>query len=289
MCTLCPRNCNADRISSFGLCKAGNIPRVAKSLIHFGEEPCISGKTGSGAVFFSGCNLKCVYCQNYKISECQRGEVKTQAELVDLFFSLRDKGAGNINLVTPTPHIPSISSALLEARERGLNIPIIYNTSSYESVEALKTLDGLVDVYLPDLKYFSSECSLKCSGIPDYFEHASRAVLEMSRQVGGAVFSGDGMISRGLVVRHLVLPGMRIDSFKILDFIRASLPDSTYVSLMAQYFPEHKAKGIKGLNRRVTTYEYESVKSHFFEIGLSHGYMQSRKSAGSEYVPDFSS
>jgi len=286
-CINCPRGCPVNR----RLCGPENTARVARSQLHYAEEPCISGTNGSGAVFFAGCNLRCVFCQNYKISALPPWKVEvteyTPELLSGVFLELRGRGAHNINLVTPTPHIGVIRDALLTARNAGLDIPVIWNTSAYETVQALRLIEGLVDVYLPDLKYLSRESGLRYSGAPDYWQAASSAVLEMARQVGGAVFDERGLIRKGLIIRHLILPGLRRESIRILDWIRENLPGTVYVSLLAQYFPEHRASEFHEINRRITKFEYDSVLDHFREIGLRNGYQQERVSAVKDYVPEF--
>jgi putative pyruvate formate lyase activating enzyme len=206
--------------------------------------------------------------------------------LSGIFLELQDKGAHNVNLVTPTPHIRAIREALTAVRGK-LHIPVVWNTSSYETAQALQLLDGLVDVYLPDLKYFSHESSLRYSGVPDYWPTASSAVLEMARQAGETVFDSSGLIQKGLIIRHLVLPGLRKESMQILDWIHENLPETTYVSLLAQYFPEHRAREFPEINRRITKFEYDSVVDHFLKIGLQNGYQQKRVSAVKDYVPEF--
>lgn len=287
-CNLCPRNCGADRtISDKGFCLSGEYPKAALASVHKFEEPPISGTRGSGTVFFSGCNLKCVYCQNYTISQENMGKTLTTEELARIFLSQQEKGVHNINLVSSGHFLPKVREALILAKQCGLSIPVVYNSGGYEKAESLKFLEGIVDIYLPDIKYFSSELSAKYSSAPDYFAAASKAVTEMYRQVGKNSFDSEGIMKKGVIIRHLVLPGCRKDSFKILDFIKDNFGDSVYVSLLSQYTPVYKAKEIKELNRRVTTFEYQSVIDYFFKIGLQYGYMQSRDSAESIYTPIF--
>jgi len=261
----------------------GENPTVAKAFLHMWEEPCISGTRGSGTVFFSGCNLKCIFCQNHEISHGGTGKEITAGELATIFLSLKSKGAHNINLVTPSHYIPAIKEALEIAR---IDIPVIYNTNAYDSLEGLKMLEGLVDIYLPDLKYISPEVSAEYSGASNYFDVASKAVLEMYRQTGKPVYDEAGMLKKGVVIRHLVLPGHIRETIKILEWIAENLSDNVVVSLMSQYLPCYKACGHPVLGRRITRYEYEKALRKFEKLGLN-GYVQDRESASDEYIPDF--
>jgi putative pyruvate formate lyase activating enzyme len=287
----------------------GNNPVVARAFLHMWEEPCISGTRGSGTVFFSGCSLRCIFCQNHEISHGGRGKEITAVELAGIFRSLKDKGAHNINLVTPSHFIPAIREALIIATgrdgqpkndmqperemqsEKGeqtgkWNIPIVYNTNGYDSVEGLRTLEGLIDIYLPDLKYITSDLSAEYSGARDYFEKASPAINEMYRQVGAPVFDNDGILQRGMIIRHLVLPGHTNETLKVLDWIAQNMSKEVYVSLMSQYVPCHKACGHSVLGRHITRYEYDKVINKFIKLGLN-GYVQERDSASERYIPDF--
>ncbi|NPV53010.1 MAG: radical SAM protein [Firmicutes bacterium] len=287
-CRLCPRRCRADRASGeMGFCGAGILPRVARAALHHWEEPCVSGTRGSGTVFFSRCNMRCVFCQNHRISHGGFGKEIAAGELAGIFLRLQARGAHNINLVSPTPFIPQITEALLAARAGGLTIPVVYNTNAYELPDALRLLDGLVDIYLPDLKYASDELAVRYSAAPRYFEFATQAILEMLRQVGPPQFDEHGLVTRGLIVRHLVLPGQVGDSRRVLDWIRANLPLEVYVSVMSQYTPMFRAKSHPELNRRLTREEYDDVLDHFVSIGLENGYMQEESSAREDFVPDF--
>jgi putative pyruvate formate lyase activating enzyme len=270
-----------------GFCQTGHLPVISKYMLHFWEEPCISGKNGSGTVFFSGCNLRCIYCQNYEISHNKRGEEVSVERLSEIFLELQEQKAHNINLVTPSIHIASIIRALEISRNSGLSIPVVYNTGSYENVETLKLLEGFIDVYLPDLKYFDDRYSLTYSGIKDYFSIASKAILEMFRQTGPPVFDEEGIIKNGMIIRHLIIPGHIEDSKKILNWIRENIPLELPVSLMAQYFPSYRTKEFPELNRTITEDEYDELIDYFFEIGLENGYIQELDTASSEYVPDF--
>ena len=281
-CTLCPRRCGVDRSEKTGFCGMGEMPKVARAALHFWEEPCISGARGSGTVFFSGCTLRCAFCQNYEISHLGQGKEITVQRLADIFSMLEDQGAHNINLVTATPFVPAILAAL-EIRKPG--IPIVWNTGGYESIGTLKMLEGIVDIYLPDLKHVSPRLSKLCAGAPDYFEVASRAIQEMCRQTGPAVYDENGMLQKGVIVRHLILPGCTMDSRKVLDFIAENLPKGTPVSLMRQYTPSPYCK-IPGLDRRITDAEYDRVLAHFQALGLT-GYTQEKESADSAYTPPF--
>ncbi|MGE5586620.1 MAG: radical SAM protein [Clostridia bacterium] len=287
-CRLCPRECGRNRLTGeTGFCGATALPRVALASLHHWEEPCVSGSRGSGAVFFSHCNLRCVFCQNHAISHGGFGKDITVPELAQVFLRLADKGAHNINLVTPAHFLPQVAWAIRLARDLGLAIPVVYNTSAYELPESLALLEGLVDVYLPDLKYHSETAASRYSSARDYFTRATRAILEMHRQVGAATFSPDGIMTRGVLIRHLVLPGLAGDSKKVLDWIRANLPRDTYVSVMSQYVPVHLAPDHPEINRRLSPGEYEEVLDHFDEIGLENGFMQDPSSQDSSFTPKF--
>ncbi|MDR1463825.1 MAG: radical SAM protein [Oscillospiraceae bacterium] len=297
-CGICPRHCPVDHSRSAGsfslprggFCGGGEAAAgvvVAKTMLHHWEEPPISGTRGSGAVFFAGCNLRCVYCQNHAVSREPRGRSFLPQELAGLFLDLEALGAHNINLITPTPALAGLVPALETAKCAGLSIPVVYNTSAYETPAALRRLEGLADVYLPDLKYRDDALASRFSAAPGYFEAAAAAILEMHRQTGDLRLDGEGLAVRGLLIRHLVLPGQRKDSMAVLDWIRATLPD-TAVSLMAQYTPTEDARRLGGpLARRLTAFEYQSVVDHFFAVGLRRGYMQQRDAAQENYTPDF--
>jgi putative pyruvate formate lyase activating enzyme len=288
-CRVCPRDCGVNRLGDErGVCQSGESIKVARAALHMWEEPCISGGRGSGTVFFAYCNLRCAFCQNHSISqEDQAGVDLTIDELARVFLRVQGMGADNLNLVTPTHYLPQVREALIEARESGLSIPVVYNSGGYESVSHLRELEGLVDVYLPDMKFFSPDLSARMARARDYFAVASGAVVEMYRQVGSPEFDERGLITRGLIVRHLVLPGHTDDSKEILKWIRHNLPKSVYVSLMGQYFPTHHAGEFPELARRLTAEEYDEVLEFFSAIGLENGYMQELSSAKEEYVPDW--
>ena len=281
-CTLCPRNCRVDRNEKNGYCGMGAQPKLARAALHFWEEPCISGTRGSGTVFFSGCTLRCAYCQNYPISHLGQGKEVTPRRLAEIFKMLYEEGAHNINLVTGTPFIPAILDALSIYRPP---IPILWNSGGYEKVETLKMLEGAIDIYLPDCKHVSPRLSQLCAGAPDYFEITSQAIQEMCRQTGLPQYNEDGILQRGTLIRHLILPGCTMDSCKVLSWIAENLPKGTPVSLMRQYSPEPWCS-IKGLDRRITDQEYERVLSHFQALGLS-GYTQEKESADTAYTPPF--
>lgn len=282
VCTLCPRRCGVDRSVKAGFCGMGEKPRVARAALHFWEEPCISGTRGSGAVFFSGCTLRCAFCQNYEISHMGRGREITVRRLADIFRMLEDQGAHNLNLVTATPFVYAVLDALALYKP---GVPVVWNTGGYETLETLKLLEGAVDIYLPDLKHVSSRLSRLCAGAPDYFDVSSRALEEMCRQTGPAVYDEEGIMKKGVIVRHLILPGCTADSCRALDFIAEKLPPGTPVSLMRQYTPSPHCS-VPGLDRRITSREYARVLSHFEALGLS-GYTQEKESADSAYTPPF--
>lgn len=286
-CRICPRRCGADRNKARGVCGAGSALRAARAALHFGEEPCISGTRGSGTVFFSGCNLKCVFCQNSKISRGIYGKDISAERLSEIFFELQEKGAHNINLVTPTPYVPQIIRAIELCRGK-VNIPLVYNTGGYELRETLAQLEGYIDIYLTDVKYFSPDLSKKYSGAADYFEYSAQAAAEMIRQTGKPAFADDGLLKRGTIIRHLVLPSCRKDSIQIMRELSARFsPDSFILSLMSQYTPyEHYAE-FPDLNRKITDFEYRSVVDEAIRLGMTNGFMQERSSAKKEYTPPF--
>ncbi len=282
-CDLCPRKCGINRNESVGFCGVTNTLKVARAGLHFWEEPIISGASGSGTIFFSGCNLKCVYCQNYDISSEAFGKEITIKRLAEIFKELEEKGANNINLVTPSHYAKQIVEALKIYRP---NIPIVYNTSGYDSLEVLKLVEGWVDVYLTDLKYCSSELSKKYSKAENYFEVATSAILEMVRQQPNNVFE-NGMLKKGVVVRHMVLPTHTQDSFKVLDWIKQNLGDEALVSVMGQYTPYYNSKNYPEINRKLKPLEYKMVLNHCIKLGLTNGFSQELDSASEEYIPPF--
>ncbi len=288
-CMICPRECGADRFHSLGFCSGGEHIRVAKAMLHRWEEPCISGERGTGAIFFSGCVLKCCYCQNHDISIGNFGKEISPEQLGEIILRLQDEGAQTVDLISGVSYQPLIIRALDRVRHR-IHVPIVWNSGGYEKVSSLKELEGYIDVYLPDLKYASSERSLRYSAAANYFEVAMDAISEMQRQVGAPVLREDGIIRRGVIVRHLVLPGGRADSIAALEALAQAFPDGgVWVSLMSQYTPFYRAKTgeFPELNRRITTLEYERVAQRMEELGLIYGYMQERSSAKEEYTPIF--
>lgn len=286
-CTICPRNCGVNRLSSqTGFCGQTAELMGARAALHFWEEPCISGTCGSGAVFFSGCNLKCVFCQNHSIALGSCGMALSQERLIEIFLSLQEKGAHNINLVTPTHFIPQILHALSIAKEEGLYLPVVYNTSSYEKVETLQLLEGFVQIYLPDLKYFSPELSLRYSHASDYFTVASKAIEEMLRQVGEPTFDENGLMKKGVIVRHMLLPGQSKDTKKVLRFLHETFGDRIYISIMNQYTPMPDVT-MDELHRRITTTEYEKILDFADKIGIRNGFMQEGNTSLESYIPPF--
>lgn len=287
-CTICPHNCKVNRNNGqIGRCRSGNKVKIALASVHNYEEPCISGKNGSGTIFFSNCNLSCIYCQNYKISQLGKGYELSVEELANIMLEQQEKGVNNINLVTPTMYAYQIIEAIKIARQNGLNIPIIYNTNGYENVKTIQDLNGYVDVYLPDLKYYSNELSKKYSKVDNYFKYATEAIKEMYKQVGSPVFNEDGIIQKGLIIRHLVLPNHLQNSKHILKWIKENIPEDTYVSVMAQYFPTYKAKEDELINRKLTKKEYKEIEEFLYTLYLKNGYMQELGEHEEEYVPDF--
>ena len=285
-CNLCPRKCNIDRNEHIGYCKAGNDIKIAKAFLHMWEEPCISGENGSGTIFFSHCNLGCVFCQNYEVSHNGFGKTVTIDRLAEIMLELQTSKANNINLVTPTPYIKQIAEAIGQARKMGLKLPVIYNSSGYESVEALKTLEGLIDVYLPDLKYFDNKYGVKYSNTFEYFNFASKAVLEMLRQVGVPQFE-DGLLKRGLMIRHMMLPGLLFDTKKIIDWVIENLPEEVYLNIMCQYTPMGNAANYPEINKRLNKKHYEAVIDYAVENGIRNGFFQDFDSSSAEYTPKF--
>lgn len=286
-CKICPRECKINRLKNeTGFCGVANGIKVSKAFLHFWEEPCISGKNGSGTVFFSGCNMGCVFCQNYEISQKRFGIYIDVEKLSKIFLNLQQKGAHNINLVTPTIYVPYIIEALDIAKCKGLNIPIVYNTSSYEKVETIELLKGYVDIFLPDLKYFDDEIAKRYSYAPGYFEYATNAILKMFELVGDIVIE-NGIMKKGVIIRHLVLPMHTNDSIKVLSWIRDKLKGKVFLSLMSQYYPMHRAKEYKEISRRLTKREYQKVVNFVLESGLDYGYIQDLDSATDEFTPNF--
>lgn len=287
-CILCPRECGVNReLGQRGYCREGAEVVIGRAALHHWEEPCISGTRGSGAVFFAGCNMGCVFCQNNKLSRGQQGKKVTVERLTEILLELQQEGAHNINLVTPTHYVLPIIQALKQAKIRGLKIPIIYNCSGYEKVEALKTLEGLVDVYLPDCKYYSEELSKKYSQAPHYFEYATLAIEEMVRQVGEVQFDEEGMIQKGVIVRHLMLPGQMSDSKAIVKYLYHTYKDRIYLSLMNQYTPLPQVEKYPELNRKVSQKAYNKLIDYALDLGVENGFIQEGETASESFIPDF--
>lgn len=311
-CRLCPRHCQVNRLAGeVGYCGQTAQLRAARAALHMWEEPCISGAVGSGTVFFSGCNLRCVYCQNHNIALGQTGREISTSRLAEIFLELQQKGAANINLVTPTHYIPAIAFSLRQARLSGLSLPVVYNSSGYEDVEALKILEGLVDIYLPDLKYVSSELSARYSHAADYFERAKAALAEMFRQVGPLIFScppgasdanviasspqlaaavypaDTPLLRRGMIVRHLVLPGQTKDTKKAIHFLHDTYRNDIYVSVMCQYTPLPHVADYPELNRPVSPEEYRRVVDYCLRLGMENVYIQEGDVARESFIPPF--
>lgn len=287
-CYICPHLCGVNRdIGNIGRCKANSDVKIALSTLHNFEEPCISGTQGSGTIFFSNCNLNCVFCQNYKISQEGFGKVISIQYLASLFILQQEKGAHNVNLVSPTIYVPQIIQAISIARNNGFNLPIIYNSSGYENIDTLKLLNGYIDIYLPDLKYFDPNLSFRMSGVKDYFNMASNAIKEMYRQVGSTVLNENKIMQKGLMIRHMILPNNIKDSKNILKWINENMPKDIYISIMAQYFPTYKAKNIDEINRKITSSELKDVQDYLFSLDLENGYIQELSECEEEYVPKF--
>ena len=283
ICNQCPRRCNVDRENALGYCRAPNAYKLARASLHFWEEPCISGKSGSGAVFFSGCNLGCVFCQNYEISHKCKGVEVSEERLIRIFEHLVDEGANNINLVNPTHYAVGLAHTLKKYKPP---VPVVYNTSGYDSVDTLKLLDGLVDIYLPDFKYMRNDKALRYSRAEDYPQFAMAALTEMKRQVGNDVFDENGIMKRGMIIRHLVLPGNTNSAIQALDYLAENFGD-TYISVMAQYVPCTDLSEYKEINRKITKREYDKVVAHILELGLEKVFLQTLESATEDYIPDF--
>ena len=287
-CTLCPRRCGVNRnAGTRGFCGAGRTVRVARTMLHAWEEPCLVGTHGAGAVFFSHCTLRCVYCQNHTISHEGSGTEMSAAELASCFLGLQQDGAATLDLVTPTHYTPQILAALRIARAQGLSLPVVWNTSGYETVENIDRLAGAVDIYLPDLKYASEESGRRCSAAPDYAAAAWAALGAMVAQAGAVQFTADGRLMRGVLVRHLVLPGHRHESIALVRRLWETFGDAIQLSLMRQYTPLYRAAEFPPLHRRLTTFEYESVVAAARDLGMERVYVQSAEAVGAQYVPDF--
>lgn len=280
--------CRADRASGeLGYCKAGADIKIAQAYLHKWEEPPISGENGSGTVFFTYCNMQCVFCQNYKISREHVGKTVTTDELSKIFLDLQGEGAHNINLVTPTHYIPEIKNALIIAKNSGLKIPVVYNSGGYENADTLRTLNGLIDIYLPDFKYYSDKYALRYSNAPNYRKIAISAIAEMFRQTGKNMFAENGLMKRGVIVRHMMLPGLLFDSKKIIDYLYKTYGDDIYISIMSQYTPIKIGKEFEELNRTVTKEYYDSLVDYAAGIGVRNAFVQDGTSVGESFIPEF--
>ena len=287
-CTLCPHKCGIDRTKGkIGRCKSTDKVKIALYSTHEFEEPCISGIHGSGTVFFSNCNLRCIYCQNYEISQMSRGKEISTNELADIFLKQQEKNVENVNLVTPTSYVPQIIEAIQIARKHGFKLPIVYNTNAYENIDTIKSLDGYVDIYLPDLKYAENELAKKYSKIDNYFEVATEAIKEMYKQVGNPILNSNGIMQKGIMVRHLVLPTYIENSKKVLDWVKNNLSSEVYISIMAQYFPTYMAKNDKRINRKLTKFEWNKIIDYIDVLGIKNGFVQELGEHEEEYVPNW--
>ncbi len=284
VCNSCPRKCNVDREKSLGVCGAPKEYKIARAGVHFWEEPCISGEKGSGTVFFSGCSLKCVYCQNYEISKNSFGKAVSEERLIEIFKELEAQGAHNINLVNPTHYSLQLFETLKKYKPQ---IPVVWNTGGYDSLETIKKAEGLVDIFLTDIKYVSESVSKKYSGAEDYFSVASEAVLEMQRLAGNNIFDENGTMQKGLIIRHLVLPGNISQAMRVMDWVKVNLPEDTVLSLMSQYTPCGKASDYPTINRKLSEKEYDLVLAHAEKLGFMNAYIQELEASSTEFIPDF--
>lgn len=288
-CMLCPRYCDVDRETKTGYCGADNTVKIARAALHHWEEPCISGRRGSGTVFFSYCNLKCVFCQNYRISTWHQGKHISTACLAEKFLDLQAQGAHNINLVTPTHYVPQIIEALALAKTDGLSIPIVYNSSAYETVETIQMLNGYIDIYLPDLKYYDDTYAIKYSRAEHYFQYASAAIAQMFAQAGSPVFDSDGMMRSGVIVRHLMLPHLLFDSKKILDYLYQTYHDDIYISIMSQYTPlSALINDYPELNMKIQPAYYSALIDYAVKLGITNAFIQEGEAADESFIPSFS-
>lgn len=287
-CTICPRNCKVNRNKGeMGFCHSDSNIKVARAALHYWEEPCISGENGSGAVFFSGCTLNCVFCQNNAISRGKTGKNVSVERLCEIFFELKNKGANNINLVTGDHYIPMIKDAIILAKNKGFDLPFVFNCSGYEKKEQIEMLDGLIDVYLPDMKYFSDKLSLRYSGTKNYFETAKMAISEMFRQCPEIVFDDNDIIRKGVIIRHLVLPGCTDDSKKVISYLYNTFGDNVILSIMNQYTPVEGLCLPDELRRKLTTEEYDEVVDFAVDIGVENAYIQEEGTVSESFIPEF--
>lgn len=285
-CTMCPHTCKVNRFEKVGRCKAGANIKVALVSTHDFEEPPISGENGSGTIFFTGCNLGCVYCQNHKISQKMYGKEITIQRLADIMIEQQNRGVHNINLVTPTIYAYQIKEAIKIARKQGLNIPLVYNTSGYESIETLKALEGYIDIYLPDFKYFNNDLGEKYSNVKEYSKYVKQALIEMRRQTKDT-FNENGIMQSGLIIRHMILPNHIENTKNVIKWIKDNLGEDTIISIMAQYFPTHKANEYSEINRKIVKEELQQVEDYLFELNMVNGYIQELGEHEEEYVPKF--
>lgn len=285
-CEICPRKCKVNRYEKKGYCRCDDKVRIALVSKHYFEEPCISGRNGSGTIFFSNCNLNCIFCQNHDISQGGKGIDVTIERLAEIMLEQQERGANNINLVTPTMYVEQIIKAIDIVKAGGLNIPIVYNTNGYEEVETIKKLNGYIDIYLPDFKYFTNELAIKYSKAPNYFEKVTTALLEMQSQFDEYVFDGE-IMKKGMIVRHLVLPNHIQNSKNVLKWIKENLRKDIYVSVMAQYFPTYKAVGDELIGRKLSFSEYRKIEQYFYGLDIKNGYIQDLGKHEEEFVPDF--
>lgn len=287
-CKLCPRNCGVNRLENeLGFCKSFKDVKLAKVSLHPWEEPCVSGKNGSGTIFFSNCNLKCVFCQNHNISQESVGKIVSINRLSEIFLEQQKRGAHNINLVTPTHYVPQIIEALKIAKSNGLTLPILYNSNGYENIETIDALNGYIDVYLPDLKYFNEKYALKYSHAKDYFSKASKAIERMVSQVGKTQLDDNGIIKKGVIIRHLMLPGLLFDSKKIMDYIYNTFHDDVYISLMNQYTPMFNACKYPEINKPLNPKHYDALIDYCLDIGITKAFIQGEGTSTSEFTPNF--
>ena len=287
-CNLCPRKCNVDRKNQLGVCGASTTIKIARAALHFWEEPCISGEKGSGTIFFSHCSLQCVFCQNYRLShDHPLGEEITISQFADICLDLQEQGANNINLVTPTHYVPWIVEGIKLAKKRGLHLPIVYNTSAYESVETIRMLDGIVDIYLPDLKYFDVQYGILYSHAPNYFFYATEAIKEMVKQVGEPILNEQGILQRGVIVRHLCLPGLKEDSKKVLHYLYTTYHNQIYISIMNQYTPIRHFKRFSNLNQTLLEDDYDEIIDYALDIGITQAYQQEGETQLKSFIPEF--
>lgn len=285
-CEICPRKCKVNRYEKKGYCRCDDKVRIALVSKHYFEEPCISGRNGSGTIFFSNCNLNCIFCQNHDISQGEKGIDVTIERLAKIMLEQQERGANNINLVTPTMYVEHIIKAIDIAKKNGLNIPIVYNTNGYEEVETIKKLNGYIDIYLPDFKYFTNELAIKYSKAPNYFEKVTSALIEMQSQFDEYVFDGE-IMKKGMIVRNLVLPNHIQNSKNVLKWIKDNLRKDIYVSVMAQYFPTYKAIGDELIGRKLSFSEYRKIEQYFYSLDIENGYIQDLGKHEEEFVPDF--